>query len=261
MNINDNDDDLEFVNQLSSVSKQLNLTNSPTLNSTVNIKKSNNNTPTLTSTTTTTTTTANNNYLQQQNNRIVDDNDNQPIITDEDYAAELQSQFNKEQTNIDTSIGIIDTPEDQDSLYLPEIIASSDYARFVDLKKTATIIKAIALLLMVFSLMSYFSQGWWLIFSGGLVFCPVGYYSAHYLQRRLFLFFIFYLNVDIIFRLAFLFSHVSYLGGFGVLISLLFCGLEGYMVYFCFHFYKRMPRDGRETFREFFLNDHGIFSL
>jgi len=264
-----NQDDMDFVNRLSNASKHISdqqqiIDNSPTPFATVPVSSK----PSAAAATTTTTSTTNTNNNNSNNN----------YKSDEDYAAQLQSDFNREQAfhttldinsnnnsnnnnNNNNSNAFGDTYEGE--FDLPDVIAhpGGDYLRYMELKKTGTIIKALAILLMFFSIMSYFSEAWWLLFSFGFIFNPLGYYAAHYLQRRKFLMFMGYLVVDIVFRLGFLFSHLSYLGGFGVFLSLLFDALEGYMVWFCFNFYKKMPRDGRETFREFFLNDQGLFSF
>ncbi|KAF2072750.1 hypothetical protein CYY_005938 [Polysphondylium violaceum] len=264
-----NQDDIDFVNRLSNASKHISdqqqiIDNSPTPYTIVPDSQQ--------------TTTSNNTTTTTTNNSKNNNNNNNSFKSDEDYAAQLQSDFNREQayhTTLDVNSHSSSNNNNNNNsdpfggdgyegeFDLPDVIAhpGGDYLRYMELKKTGTIIKALAILLMFFSIMSYFSEAWWLLFSFGFIFNPLGYYAAHYLQRRLFLMFMAYLVVDIVFRLGFLFSHISYLGGFGVFLSLLFDGLEGYMVWFCFNFYKKMPRDGRETFREFFLNDQGLFSF
>ncbi|EGG21228.1 hypothetical protein DFA_01103 [Cavenderia fasciculata] len=207
-------------------------------------------------TTTTSTTSTNNN-----NNNNNTTGTSTPTITDEDYAAELQAEYNKEPQQ---SIHI--PPDDDlhfnDSFEMPEVTShSEDYHRFISLKRTGTAVKALSMLIFFFSIMTYFIQAWWLLFSGGIVMCPIGFYASHYLKRRLFLFFMVYLVIDIIFRFGFLFSHLKELSGFGIFISFVIDALEGYVVYFCLNFYKRMPSDGTITFRDFYLHDTGLWSF
>ncbi|EFA84292.1 hypothetical protein PPL_03369 [Heterostelium album PN500] len=256
-NINqDNDEDSnDFAKRLSNVNQHLSQQASANSNHVLpsNVQQGNGNSP---FPTTTTTTTNNNN-----SNNSSSYNKYTPTFNDEDYAAELQSEYNRENSHQQQNESLFD-PSYDSTFDLPEIVThSEDHHRYISLKRTATIIKAISMFIMFFSIMTYFVQAWWLIFSLGLVMNPLGFYSAHYFKGRMFLMFNAYLVVDIIFRLSYLFANIKTLNGFGIFLSFVIVFMEGYFTYFCWNFYKRLPKTMTPTLREFFRQDAGLFSV
>ncbi|GAM25795.1 hypothetical protein SAMD00019534_089700 [Acytostelium subglobosum LB1] len=236
------DESKDFAQRLSNVNNQLSQqkhNDSPKTSTTSTTTTST--TSTSTSTTTTSTTPP----------------ENVPTFNDEDYAAELQAEYNKALRVPDVELGL-----GSEEFDLPESVvshSSEEYHRFIEIKRSASIIKVISILIMVFSIMTYFSEAWWMIFSLGLLMNPVGFYACHYYKPRLFLAYNFYLVVDIIFRLAFMLANIKILSGFGIFISIAVLLMEGYFVYFCWSFYKRMPRTISTALRQFQSQEASLF--
>jgi len=128
---------------------------------------------------------------------------------------------------------------------------SPEHTQYLKMQSIAFIIKLVSVVGFLFSIYSYVIRAWWLLFSFGWLFNPVGFYGAHTYQRRFIIAYVGHLLVDLIFQFAYMFVTLSFYGGPGIILSIFFIMVEGYFTYYVFQFYKQLPRDGMRTFQRF----------
>jgi len=121
---------------------------------------------------------------------------------------------------------------------------SPEHVHYFSLQRAAFIIKLVIAIGFLFCIYSYIVRAWWLLFSFGWLFNPIGFYGAQYFKKRFILAFMVWLVVDAVFQFAYMFVTLNSYGGPGVILSLFFIFVQGYFLYYVFQFYKQLPRDG-----------------
>jgi len=126
------------------------------------------------------------------------------------------------------------------------IAPSAEYASFLDMKRRAFTIKVLCVIDFIFAIYGIAFQIWWL--GGGLLFAPVGFWGAHRYDKRFVLVYIIYLLLDMILQIIFAFVDITPLL---IVLTILILGIQLFIVYYVYQFYKKLPREGIRAFSEF----------
>jgi len=127
----------------------------------------------------------------------------------------------------------------------------TEHSRYLELQRIAFTIKLLCVIGFLFCIYSYVIRAWWLLFSFGWLFNPIGFCGALYFKRTFILAFMVGLVVDAIFQVAYMFVTLNTYGGPGVILSLFFIFVQGYFLYYVYQFYKQLPQDGMRSFQRF----------